>query len=308
MRISVGELKQHLNSNLHNLLDQDSYEVSDENAIDMLCTERFDIIAKIIYIKYSNRNLKNNFSEILYLNHIKALNNFVEYDRSGKIGKEEFVKTFTNLIHSVEERGFDKSFILPINQSRIILDAAHRTSIAIVKNVFLKTITLEYNVESFKFDYLFFRKRGMKEIDLDFMALEYCLLKSDTRIVLIWPRAKGKNNEVEQLLREKCKIVYAKRLNLSKNGIYNLVKEAYRHEKWLGNNQNGYIGAASKGDSCYADDSELRIFLIETDSDLIQIKKEIKKLNGFDLSDSSMIMELAKKYLNWDDFTIVTAG
>ena len=137
MRISVGELKQHLNSNLHNLLDQDSYEVSDENAIDMLCTERFDIIAKIIYIKYSNRNLKNNFSEILYLNHIKALNNFVEYDRSGKIGKEEFVKTFTNLIHSVEERGFDKSFILPINQSRIILDAAHRTSIAIVKNVFL---------------------------------------------------------------------------------------------------------------------------------------------------------------------------
>ena len=106
MRISVGELKQHLNSNLHNLLDQDSYEVSDENAIDMLCTERFDIIAKIIYIKYSNRNLKNNFSEILYLNHIKALNNFVEYDRSGKIGKEEFVKTFDKLLKDRENRPF----------------------------------------------------------------------------------------------------------------------------------------------------------------------------------------------------------
>ena len=81
-----------------------------------LLNNRFDLIFKYIFIKYFE--IKNtNFFKDLYLNSIKAFNNFYEYDGS-KISKEDFYESFINLLDSIKNNGFNENLgVIPVDEN-----------------------------------------------------------------------------------------------------------------------------------------------------------------------------------------------
>jgi len=265
-----------INTNIKRKLKNQKYELQVRQAIDLLTPNRFDIIAKYIYVKFKVENISSDFVKELYLNHIKVFNGFVENDESQKIGEKAFLQSFDNLIESIKNKGFLDKNIIPLANDNSILDGAHRIATAIYFNQRVRTISTE--LEPHNFNYEFFEKRGLERVYLDAMALEYAKLKDNVYIILIWPSAEGKESELKEIFEKYGKIVYRKNVYLTENGSVNLILQTYKNEKWLGNEKNDYIGARNKARWCFQGNNPLRVFLFESAEDLIKMKEEIRRL------------------------------
>ncbi len=266
-----------LSENFSDIVDKDKYyDVICKSPIDLVDYRRLDLLAKYIYGRASSNNIKCGFSKELYLEHIKAFNHFVEADGSNKIGEKSFLDSMDNLVESLESKGFDDSKIVPLSRDGILLDGAHRVGLSLCLNLDIPTVTL--NTESPMFNYDFFRARGLSEPMLDNLALEYIKLKSQTRLVVLWPTAEGNQNEVEAVLNKYGDIVHFKELNLTSTGAHNLVSLAYRNEPWVGSVSDGYAGATNKANWCFSKNGPLRVFVFESDSDLVKMKDEIRDI------------------------------
>ena len=70
-----------------------------------ICPQRFDLMAKYLYIKYIDQNIKTDFFKNLYHSHILTFNNCIEFADLTKNEKgnsknniNDFVLSFNNLI------------------------------------------------------------------------------------------------------------------------------------------------------------------------------------------------------------------
>lgn len=277
-KMSKYDLKEKVNTNIKCLLDNDYYNVSSRDPIALLSPERFDIVAKYIFVKYVIENIDCSFGSDIYTEHIRVFNNFLENDNSIKIGKAAFIESFTGLIYSIKNDGFQENSIIPISPNLILLDGAHRLACALYFKKEIKTVEVEYTNPNFKFDYKFFQERGLDQIYLDTMALEYAALKLNTNLVLVWPRAIGKDKELKGLLGNNGKIVYEKKINLSLQGLVNLMIAVYKDEPWLGDYKNNFEGARTKAQMCFSENNPLRVFLFESNCDLISMKDKIRNI------------------------------
>lgn len=274
--IKSQDLEGKLNDNILSLLDVDNYEVTKFKAVDLLSPERFDIIAKYLFVKYAVENIDCSFANELYIEHIRVFNNFVENDNSLKVGKCAFIESFEKLISSILKEGIHVDTIIPIGKGNVVLDGAHRLATAICLNKEVSTIALNYSDVDFKFDYKFFQRRGLATSYLDAMALEYAKLKTNTNMILVWPRAIGSEEELLGILKQNGKIVYEKKIDLHLDGIINLMTNVYKDEPWLGSYSNNFDGARTKAQMCYKENSSLRAFLFESESDLVLMKDQIR--------------------------------
>jgi hypothetical protein len=277
--VNGAELKSQLSSGSFNFVDaESSYSIKGTAAINLLDYRRFDLVVKYVYARYKSRDIDCDFSHELYLAHISAFNGFVEVDGSEKLGSTEFLTAFDVVYDSISSTGFSVKRPIPLSRDGVILDGAHRVGVSIALGLDIPTIQL--NAESPIYDYKFFRKRDLADNFLDYIAYEYAKLKANNRVVIIWPTASGREGDVEDLLRQRGNIVYYKEIFLTEIGAHNLVSLAYRQEPWVGTLSNGYVGAESKARSCFNGDGPLRVFLFESDSDLVDMKEEIRNLFG----------------------------
>ena len=210
------------------------------------------------------------------MEHINAFNGFVENDESQKIGKEAFLKSFNSVIDSIKENGFDEKYIIPLSRNHTLIDGAHRVACSIFFDKEVETVLLD--AEAQNFDYRFFEQRGLDSMYLDAMALEYARLKDDVFMVLVWPTAENHEAELQDILNKYGKIVYRKEVSLNSNGMVHLVKQAYQTESWLGSYANDFEGARNKARWCSKDSGVVRVFLFESDKDLIAMKDEIRDI------------------------------
>ena len=245
-------------------------------AIDFLSPNRFDLIAKLIYVKFRDLKIQSDFARRLYLEHINAFNGYVENDGSNKIGKEAFLNSFNNVIDSIRDYGFLLESEIPLSESNSIIDGAHRTAAAIYYNKDI--LVKKKQAPNPNYNFNFFLKRGLKRQYLDAMAIEYATIKNNTYAVLIWPSAEGKEKELSEILNSYGEIAYRKDVYLTSEGSVQLVKHAYKSEKWLGNEKNNFIGARNKASWCFEKSGPLRVFLFESSKDLIKMKEEIRKV------------------------------
>ena len=278
MEISNADLKNRLNANLQPQIIKKTYLIEKRNAIEFLTPERFDLLAKYLYIFYKERGIKSKFFEDLYSRHIEVFNGFYEADKSNKIGKEKFLKSFDDLILSIKEKGIDNNSLIPYSSDNTILDGAHRIAASIYFNLEIKCVDL--NIKSSNFNYKYFEKLGLEREYLDQMVLEYINLKSkDLQLVFLWPTSGGKQEKrVYEIFEKYGKVVYRKDLYLTKQGSVNLIRNIYEKEKWVGNVKNNYIGAQNKAEWCFETKSPVRIFLFESDKDMIEMKDNIRKI------------------------------
>jgi len=277
MRVSKSELK--FNKVLANKLDHKDYSIDDYEPVELFTANRFDLAAKLVFLRLRSKLGSGGFGEKIYIEHIKAMNGLLEADGSNKIGKEQFIESFVNVYDSITKKGFDPRYALPLSSGGDLLDGSHRLASALFAGLTVKAINTD--IPSLRLNYEFFRERGLPEVFMDAMAQEYLRYRNKLAIVLVWPTAGQENvQKIEAILKKSGEVVYKKDIELKRNGPVLLIKEAYSGEAWLGTVKDDFQGARNKASWCFAKEGPLNVYLYDTTSDLVELKDKIRKIIG----------------------------
>jgi len=256
------------------------------SATSLLCSKRFDLLAKYIYAKHRELKIDNLYAKRLYCDHIKAFNEFREEDGSEKFGAEAFLSSFHNILDSIKHNGFCESeTLIPIANENVIIDGAHRIAACLLYEKMPRG--LFFNVAPQEFNYAFFKERGLAEKWCDAVALEYCRLEQSSYIVTVFPSAAGHHEAVKQIVNDSGEIFYEKLIHLNTSGSILLMRQIYKTEPWLGDWANQYQGAKNKALACFRRAGPMRMFVVKSNQDDMQTaKKKIRAL--FNIANDSV--------------------
>lgn len=257
----------------------------ESSALDLVSPQRADLMAKYIYAKHREWQTSCQFGRNIYYYHLKVWHRFYE-ENPIKQTFTDFKLAFDNLLDSIKNGGFNSSYAIPLGENGVICNGAHRVTSCLLYN---KDIAVDRNPtwwgDSYNFD--FFKEQGLATKYLDAMALQYCELKPDSYIMVIFPSAVGYHNEIEQIINTYAKIVYKKNITFTDKGGLNFIRTAYDKESWI---KDG--GAYNKARACFPKKllhrNPARVYLLQSDNlDLIKIcKSQIRAL--FNISHDSV--------------------
>lgn len=245
-------------------------------AIDLIVPQRADVLAKYIYAKLRDWETKSKFGEEIYFHHLKVWNNFFEGEPP-KRTFDDFVNSFNCVLDSIKKDGFDfKNSLVPIDTSGRIVNGAHRlTACALYHQDVYLDCNPDYHCPDWNLEY--FKLIGLEEKYLDAMAIQYCALKPSTYMLTVFPSAIGKDKEIEEILSRNGEIIYKKIINLTFEGGFNFILQAYADDPFVQQgSRNNYLDAKAKALLCFprhlVGTSPLRTYLFECDS-LERVKK-----------------------------------
>ena len=260
-------------------MEMDKFKIK---ANELLSTTRFDLIIKFLYAKNYKNGYKTDYFLEMYKQHLKIWNNFKEYNNPQKNSFEAFKNTFEELIDDITTHGFngDVSSIPVVGNN--ILNGSHRLGAALLNN---SEITCYRGIDSrdgqLNCGWKMFNRLGLDRGYADRVALEYAQLKSNTYIVTIFPTAtsKGHIDKVENILNQHSKVFYSKRLQLSRLGLFNLMREFYYGEPWAGAHPH-YGGFRAKTKGCYQGEGDTIVYLCEFNNinETVKMKDLLRKI------------------------------
>jgi hypothetical protein len=263
-----------LGGNLDEKIESSQYV----HPISLPLTSRIDIVIKYMSIKHFMIQEESNWLEKLYNEHIKVFNGFVESDGVDKLGKEAFISSFKETIESIQVNGYlDEAEPIPLGQTGIPLDGAHRIAASLYFNTKIKVC--ESKNKEYVYDYKFFLNRGLKRKYIDPVAIEYCRIVPNSFVAMVYPSAQGKDQNIEDIFSRLGAIFYRKDVHINKSGARLLMRQTYAGEEWLGNWNTGFSGANSKASSCFREGGITRVFVINSSvKQMIRAKEEIREL------------------------------
>ena len=250
-------------------------------AKELVNSKRIDPLAKYVYVKFREENIVSEWGKEVYLEHMRAFNEFVEGDGSGKKGIDAFVNSFEKLIDSLKENGFNENVsVLPVSEKKELIEGSHRLGAALYLGIDVPTLMFKNN--GWVYDYNFFKSRNLAQHYLDYLALQYLRFNKNLKIALLFPAAEGNEDKVKNILKAHGDIYYEKEILLSKTGAELFLTQVYHNEEWLGTIENGFLGAKDKARYCFNGNSSLRVYLFEKRSeiDLRELKEEIRNIYG----------------------------
>lgn len=213
-------------------LTEDSVEEKWVDARSLLIPSRFDLYAKLYYIRMRQENRAE--AERVYKEHIKAFNpDLKEPGRDDKSGYDDFMSSFNQLIDNLKSKEFDSSVsLVPVTEDGVILDGAHRVAalayfdrkvgIALCKSVRPKA----------DFDYNYFKIRGLSWGTMDMIANEMVRWVSDMYVACLWPKMKDKSR-ARALMESHFGIVYEKELKVNLKSFQSLICRVYDNQPWV---------------------------------------------------------------------------
>lgn len=276
--ISKQSLNGRIEKHFIDAIDEPEYESQIKTPAQLLTYNRLDLAIKILYIKMLSHNVE--FANHLYAEHIKALS-LGTYSEPGNISKnnlDNYIAEFSEIFKNISKNGFDSDIsLVPLAIDGSIANGAHRVATSYVLGKDVSAIKLD--VPMHQYDYEFFLKRGMRQSDIDIAATKFIEYSPNTFTAIIWPVAKGKDEELDHLF---SKVVYRKSVSLNYNGLHNLITQVYNGEQWLGERKDNFRGAANKVTNCYKPSGQLRIIAFQSDSldEVIKLKDDIRTLYG----------------------------
>lgn len=246
----------------------------------LLKNRRFDLFIKYLFLR--NREFCPTFFDRLYLEHIKAFNNFNE-DHGRKRGKHDFFSGFLQIHNSIAENGFDEKYgKVPINTEDQLIDGAHRIACCAHLNVPFITETCNKDAN---FDYDYFLKKNFPSDLADYTALEYVKSNVNAYIVNIHAVNDVKyDNGIEKILNKYGFIFYKKSIFLNYNAYVSLKIINYGAEHWnkntfVGNYDNDFQGAKEHAQHSFGK-YPLRAYIFVCDSleKVLEAKIEIRQI------------------------------
>lgn len=146
------------------------YEVREVNPQILLVPERIDLAAKLYYIHSKVKKMNEVLATKLYDAHIAAFQDgiIIESGNCKKAGINNYHRVFDELIRAFIEDNFDEERAwIPVDQTGVILDGAHRVACAIYFKKKIKMIQFK-TVKGYDYDFYYFKKRAL---ELEYLAL-----------------------------------------------------------------------------------------------------------------------------------------
>lgn len=262
-------------------LEQKEYEVQDVPARSLLVGQRFDLFAKLYYIR--NRKSNNTMAREVYKQHIKAFNpDLKEPGREDKNGYDDFIDTFDALIDDLSVNGFNsEKSLVPVDENGVILDGAHRLCVLAFADKQVCIVRFKGVRSNGRFDYEYFLKRGLSWKIADIIAHEMVLWLPNLLIACLWPRMGNSEikNETLDIINKQYPLCYTKTINTNLESFVYFIAKVYEAQPWVGNEGNGYAGARAKALNCFAPNKQITFALFEADNldDVITFKDKIRQ-------------------------------
>ena len=263
-------------------LKEKEFQIEEVAARDLLTPQRFDLFAKLFYIRNRDKNKEQALR--VYIEHIKAFNpDFCEPGREDKVSLEDFLSVFNNLIKHFKVHDFDsEKSLVPVSEDSIILDGAHRVAALAYWDKKVKIIRFKGVVSKGTFDYRYFKYRGLPSSISDLIATEIFNWKTGVHVACFWPRM-GSVSEKEKALKiieEFAHPYFIKKVSLSLSTLVKLIAKVYGHQDWVGDESNGFLGARDKARRCYATNKTIWFVFFSADNlnKVLEIKEQIREL------------------------------
>ncbi len=271
----------------------------------LLTSARFDVMAKYLYAKQRQYGGAGAWATHIYREHLKAFCDFKEGDGSGKTSFDDYVANFIRLLDGFAANGFDAdNSLLPVGRDNVMIDGAHRLAAALYYGSTVECVC--FDVTPDRYDYRYFRQRGMDPDVCDAMALEYCRLSHRVKVAVVFPVAGLKLEHIIDLLGGQDCIVYAKDVVVSRLGRANLIRLLYAGEHWVADGRSETRGLRDHVENRFREESPVRFLFFEcVDADQARAAKEkIRKLTdagnyGIHVNDSHReTLRIAETVLN----------
>jgi hypothetical protein len=207
---------------------------------ELICWERMDIIARIIYAKNLLNSVNDSKSQRIYLECIRVINDFSEVDSQvSKRSESKFLLGFDKLFHSMKSLGFSEDLsVIALNQEGKPLNGAHRIAAAYVLGLKVPTIRIDTE-KSHVYSPFVLMNRGMAVEDIRVLIWNYHKLINVLTPILVF----GANNRNQQIFEANLKdymYIFKETSKFKIDQLVNLNVEMYQHETWFRNSDNPY--------------------------------------------------------------------
>ena len=220
----------------------------------------------------------------MYLQSIESFNSFNEF-LPRKIGPQDFLKHFDDLIESIKTRGFvpnQDDEVISVNNEMEIIGGAHRVSILAALNMYIPKIQVQNNHNVFDFEY--FEKRKMNEEALRYSLLVKAYLGADLSCLIVHSKVSTEiYQQIEHLIENRTRIIHSLNMKLELDQTLFIKFINYRdsneHESWIGTLKSKYAPIYDHARKSYGK-FPVRIILIPklSDSSIRDLKEEIRAL------------------------------
>ena len=234
--------------------------------LDLVSPYRFDIMFKYMFADLMEKGITEDWALEPYRHHLEVWNNLTEVSPA-KSGIEDYISSFKEIIQSFKSDGWNENLEpIPVHCStKAPLNGAHRIAAALLFDKTLLCKEVDDNAARHvgchcNASFLLSRKQhvatGLSRDHADLATLQYAKLKTNTRILTVFPAAVGHEVELNHIINNECHIIYGKKVNLSVLGAFNFIRYTYDEDKsrgnpWLGNANDGWSGARSKMQHCF---------------------------------------------------------
>jgi hypothetical protein len=205
---------------------------------DIKISKRFDIYPKLLYAKRFANNTLTKYEHDVYYHHTKVYNNFTEFDDATKVGYDEFINRFDDLLIDASANILFTKHVLTSNLS--LINGLHRVSTAIAYNQKIH-VKVDSTSEQgrlwwpyWKNFELYGNSNDLKNLDADYAGLQEVIKQiPNAKVLVVTPNSINKQ-QVEQQLKSTIAeaIIYKKSLKLTKEGYLNLNNHLYGKEDW----------------------------------------------------------------------------
>ena len=261
------------------------------DAHQLLVPQRLDIIAKYKYVEAYDNGNNIPFLKDLYKKHIEIFTagSFKEPgSEKEKSSYKDYEESFIQLIENIKVNGMQPDIsIIPVGKNNIPLNGGHRIAVAAFYSQ--KVPIIRFNEVEVDYGYDFFRRAYLDSEYLDYLVIEYLKLHMKVYFACLWPRAEyDKRKEAIEYLKQEMSVIAIKEVNLTYDGLKNLMSYVYMGQHWIGDIDNSFKGVYGKVDACYKENASITCVVFEGAElgEVVQVKSKIR--NIFNIGNDSI--------------------
>lgn len=261
-----------------------------ESPLDLLSSLRFDVAAKLYFLRIWNVNPKcTRFHYRLYVEHLRVWNGLHEVEPK-KSSARAFLDSFIDTFLSIKSRGYNLEFSPVPIRNNSIFNGAHRLASCVYLNKpILVSEQFGAGQLSCTYDYLRnkrdFVSTGLSELFLNEMMLEFLSYKSKKSLhcVFFFAADKYDDSYLKQSLVGSCsEIFFERRIACTSSQLIKIFYSLYYGESWLGSPDNGYQGLRRKVEACMEESTTFSFLIVElrSNSSMSHLKLRLREHYG----------------------------
>lgn len=246
-------------------LEKQPCEIVELPAEKLLNSRRFDLAAKMLYLRHMQSGFDMNYAKHAYYRHIEAMNpNHREPGQPDKNSLDRYVAAFEELFRSFQTEGFraDKTLI-PVDRNGVLLDGAHRVSCAAILNMNIRAVRFHELDSHWSITANHLRKNLLDEESIDAMCLEFVRWRDDLYMLCLWPSASDEEEWVAKKIASVATVVNRREMMLDLNQLTHLMAQVYMTHDWIGSAENLFGGVSQKSTACFKAGRKTIFYLLE---------------------------------------------